>query len=120
MRRSIKLHKSGSFRIQGQRFIYSRARLYEDRLELTAWGWLKYYRCRIPVDAIEAVIWWTGDAHANLELCLRDGKRLGLWMVGAALWKFAIDRLCDTVRPLTPLHAGLEAMCLPQEVPSVG
>lgn len=80
------------FRLPGQRFMRARARLFRDCIELDAWGWSgRRFRRRVPLERVRHVEWWTGAKDCNLELRLEGGERLGLWVHGAAQWKFAIE-----------------------------
>lgn len=81
----------------------SRARLYADRLELLGIGWQGLYRHTVPLIAVNDAIWWTGSADCNLELRLKDGDSLSLWMSGAGLWKLAIDE-CLAILLNPPAH----------------
>lgn len=70
---------SDSFSFAHPTLLWARARLYEDRLELTGWRLTGRYRRRIPLRRI-------------LQADVTDENRLLLWMADGQMLRLRIDR----------------------------
>lgn len=80
-----------------------RARLFEDRVELTGWTLRGRYRYTLALKDIERTAWWTGEEHVNFALHLSDGKTIPLHLKKAAgVWKFEIEARLEHRRPRAP------------------
>jgi hypothetical protein len=85
---------SDSFSFARPRLLCARARLYEDRLELTGWRlWGRYCR-RIPLRRVLHADVTDGNC---LLLWMADGRTLRLRVDDARRWQKAIDRRLDEV-----------------------
>ena len=83
---------SSSFRYAGRRFLFGRARLYGDRLELFGLHWRGVHRRTIALREMVRLSWRTDSQRsANMTLYLRDDEPVRLWVKGAGLWKYQID-----------------------------
>jgi hypothetical protein len=85
------VYKSGRFKIRDHNYLFSRARLYADRLVLQGWSWRGRYKRIVPLQSIKEVIWWTGAAHINLELRFHENEQFVFWISEAEPWKLAIE-----------------------------
>ena len=92
------MYKSGRFKVRGQKYVFTRARLYADRLVLQGWSWRGHFRRDIPLHALKEVIWWTGATRVNLELRYHGDDRFLFWVSGAELWKLAIENRIAVVQ----------------------
>lgn len=80
------------FRYGDRRMLFARARLFEDRLELSGLHWRGWHQRTIPLSQIKSVDWWSGaESGPNFVLHLRNSDSLSLWMKGAGLWKYRIE-----------------------------
>lgn len=83
---------SGSFSFAQPTLLCARARLYEDRLELTGWRLWGHYRRRIPLRRILQV---DAPGSDRLLLWLADGQTLRLRIDDARRWQQAIAHRLD-------------------------
>ena len=85
---------SSRFRYAHRRFLFSRARLYRDRITLWGLGWTGLHRRTISLRDVVRLNWRT-DSHraANMTIYLRDAEPVRLWVNGAGLWKYEVDAL---------------------------
>ena len=80
------------FRYAHRRFLYGRAQLYPDRIELFGLHWTGIHRRTIALREVVRLSWRTDTARsANMTLYLRDEEPVRLWITGAGLWKHQID-----------------------------
>lgn len=84
---------SSSFRYADQRFLWSRLRLFEDRIEFVGLGWTGLHRRTLPLKRVKALRWWTGGGKGvvNFALRLHDGEHLRLHVEAAGLWKHEVE-----------------------------
>ena len=83
---------SSSFRYADRRFLFGRARLYWDRIELYGLHWRGLHRRTIALRDVLRLSWRTDSLRsANMTLYLRDEEPVRLWVEGAGLWKYQID-----------------------------
>ena len=80
------------FRYADRRFLFGRAHLYPDRIELFGLHWTGIHRHTIVLDEVARLSWRTDSQRAaNMTLYLRDDDPVRLWINGAGLWKYQID-----------------------------
>ena len=83
---------TSSFRYADRRFLYGRAQLYPDRIDLFGLHWTGIHRRTIVLDEVARLSWRTDSQRAaNMTLYLRDDDPVRLWIDGAGLWKYQID-----------------------------
>ncbi len=86
--------RSVRFRFPSRRVWFGRARLFEDRVQLTGWTLKGRYRRTIPLTRVGRAEWWSNAEGTNFALHLNDGSTCALRLRrGAADWKFEIDAL---------------------------
>ncbi len=79
--------RSASFSLENRWLLWSKARLYADRLVLSGWGlWERYWR-QIPLDDIEKV----ERDEMQLLLHLEDGTDIAIHLNRAERWLTAIQ-----------------------------
>ncbi len=89
---SMTLVRTSRFQLPDRKLLFARARLYEDRLELSGFGLRGRYRRTLRLDEVCSVEWWSGAGkEPNLALQLHDGRSLAVWVPGPGLWKFAVE-----------------------------
>ena len=80
------------FRYAHRRFLYGRAQLYPDRIELFGLHWTGVHRRTIVLGEVARLSWRTDSQRAaNMTLYLHDDDPVRLWINGAGLWKYQID-----------------------------
>lgn len=85
---------SSGFRYADRRFLYARARLYADRIELYGVHWKGPYLHTIALRDIARLSWRTDSQRsANMTVYLHNAEAVRLWIQGAGLWKYQIDAL---------------------------
>lgn len=91
---------SSAFCYSDQRFLWSRLRLFEDRIEFLGLKWTGLHRRTVPLDCIKKLRWWTGSSGVNFAMLLRgegDGEgqeeeeRIYLNVEAAGLWKHEVE-----------------------------
>lgn len=83
---------------------FGRARLFEDRIELSGWTLRGRYGRTVALADVEEVEWWTGEEKVNFALHLKEGRSVPLHLRQAAgTWKFEVQERLDR-RPLRALH----------------
>lgn len=83
---------SSRFRYPDRRFLYARARLFADRIELTGIHWSGITRHIIALSDIVRLSWRDNtEQTANLKIYLRGGDVVRLWVQGPGLWKYQVD-----------------------------
>lgn len=101
---------STSFHYVGSRLAVGRARLYEDHVELSTWGWRRRH---IPLGQIVAFEWVRSPDPFNFVLRLATGEVLRLVLEGPGAWKYALGARVAlpmlTPPPLPPGEALLES-----------
>jgi hypothetical protein len=103
---------SSSFYYPGRRFLWSRLRLFENRIEMFGLGWTGLHRRTLLLDRVKRLRWWTGSGNINFALLLKrdDGEdeRLYLHVDAAGLWKHEVEARApnlDTAGPPLPKKA---------------
>lgn len=83
---------TSSFRYADRRFLFGRAQLYPDRIELFGLHWTGIHRRTIALGEVVRLSWRTDSQRlANMTLYLQDDDPVRLWINGAGLWKYQID-----------------------------
>jgi hypothetical protein len=108
-------HK-GRYRFVDRSFFFSQALLFDDRLEFRGWNWTERYLRVIRLEHIRQVIWLEGQENCNLELRLKDGEIVGLWVKRAGQWKVAIEGLLGEGASGSGLYRLPEAQAFPDPV----
>ena len=84
---------SSSFRYDDAPLLFSKARLFEDRIVLTGWGFKGRHKRVIHLNEIKEVDWWFGRAEVNFALNLNSGPPVSMYLKGAGNWKYTIEEL---------------------------
>ena len=83
---------TSSFRYAERRFLFARARLYWDRIELYGLHWRGVHRRTVALRDVARLSWRTDSLRsANMTLHLHNDEPVRLWVEGAGLWKYQID-----------------------------
>jgi len=86
---------SSPFRYPHQSFLWSRLRLFEDRIEFVGLRWTGLHRRTLPLARVKNLRWWTGSGDVNFALLLDGGddgedERIYLHVDAAGLWKHEV------------------------------
>ena len=74
------------------RLILGRVRLFPDWILITGWHALGRYHRRVLLNEVEQVEWLPGNhRYARLRLSLVCGAKVEMLLLGAALWKMALE-----------------------------
>ena len=88
------------------RLFLGRARLSPEGVVITGWRRRGRYRRRIRLDELAGVTWHPGRKEwRGITLYFRDGGEFTLLLIGAALWRLALDRML--AREHRPAHPDL-------------
>ncbi|NBC17233.1 MAG: hypothetical protein GVY18_07945 [Bacteroidetes bacterium] len=96
---------SSGFQYTNRRLLFSKARLFPDRIELSGWDFVEKHRQEIPLDTLCRVEWHTDEADApDLILHLKDGDSVSLSLHDADRWRESLQqRLRWTAPDRAPL-----------------
>lgn len=79
------------FRIPGRRLLFTRARLYPDRIELTGWRPGESYEAVILLDRVQSIEWRAGTDGSNVVF-YQDGEApLALRLPSQQLWRDMLE-----------------------------
>lgn len=82
------------FRFAHRFLLFPRARLYQDRVVFSGFGWRGRYHHTVYLSEVDSVKWWTGEQHiVNFALYLHDDTSIKVWIKGVGLWKFKIEEV---------------------------
>ncbi|SRR5690554_5899183 len=91
---------ASSFRFPERHLLFSKARLYPDRIELSGWDSSGTLRQTIPLEHIKDVRWGEEPASDHAELHLHDGSKVALVLRNKDLWKQLLDQRLRWIRTL--------------------
>lgn len=81
------------FHLPEVRMLFSKAKLYPNRIEFRGWSSKGRYARTVHLSEIEDTQWWFGRSDLNFALYLRSGEDLLMYLRGAGNWKFTLDEL---------------------------
>ena len=97
-RHRIVLLKTG-FRYGDRAGLFSRARLYADRIELTNWSCHGPELRQIPLDMVDHVEWESEDGQTNAVICMDGGRRIPLRLQHVNRWRQTLESCLRWSRP---------------------
>jgi hypothetical protein len=84
---------SSGFQYSNRRLLFSKARLFMDRIELSGWDFVEKHRQEIPLDTLCRVEWGTDEADApDLILHLKGGDSVALSLHDAERWRQSLQQ----------------------------
>ncbi|ARA91865.1 hypothetical protein AWN76_000900 [Rhodothermaceae bacterium RA] len=102
---------STSFRMPGRRLLFTRARLYPDRIELTGWHPGEAYEAVISLDRVQSIDWREGPDGSNVVFYQDGSAPMALRLSSPALWRELLEeRLYWTPRDRPPVPPRLRDM----------
>lgn len=74
--------------------VSGRARLYDNRIELSGWSFRGRFHRRLELDAVENVEWFTAvKGRPNLCVVMEGGAEHYFWVQAAGTWCYEIRKL---------------------------
>ena len=108
---------SSGFQYANRRLLFSKARLFPDRIELSGWNFMEKHRQEIRLDRLCRVEWHTDEQDTpDLILHLKDGDSVQLSLRDADRWREPLQQRMQwsapdrypltttTTRPEVPLR----------------
>lgn len=89
---------ASSFRFPERHLLFSKARLFPDRIELSGWDSNGTHRQTIPLEQVREVKWGEDPSNGRAEFHLHDGSRVALVLRDKDLWRQLLSERLDWLR----------------------